>query len=154
MKTYELKREQFLPIPIHEAWAFFSDPRNLSKITPASLDFRIISTVPQVVHEGLTIEYRVRPLFGIPMTWVSLIKEIQAPYQFVDEQIQGPYAFWHHRHTFQEVQGGVIAADYVRYRLPAGILSDWLNAMIVAKQLKQIFDYRQEVLTQYFPNRG
>jgi len=36
-----LKQEQFLPIPIDEAWSFFSTPKNLNKITPDDMVFEI-----------------------------------------------------------------------------------------------------------------
>ena len=75
MRTFE--RKQFLGIPIEQAWEFISNPNNLARITPISLDFRIVSRVPDQIHEGLLIEYRVRPLLGIQVKWVSVINNIQ-----------------------------------------------------------------------------
>lgn len=143
-------RQQFLPIKIKEAWSFISNPRNLARITPASLDFRIISDVPEKMYDGLTIEYKVRPLLGIPVTWVSLIKDIQEPYRFTDEQIKGPYAFWSHQHVLKEVSGGVMMEDVIHYAPPLDAFFPWLNQSIVLPQLNRIFDYRRQVLSVFF----
>src|SRR5690349_18044510 len=113
MRVFE--RSQHLPISLIQAWKFFSHPKNLSRITPSSLDFRIVSEVPEEIFEGLKVEYRVRPLLGIPMTWVSLSKDVKPPYQFADEQIKGPYAYWRHVHQFQETKEGVLMNDLIHY---------------------------------------
>lgn len=150
MRRYQFIRKQFLPIEIQEAWAFFSDPRNLVKITPATLDFKIISEVPDYVYNGLKVEYRVRPLLGIPIKWVSLIKDIKVNEQFVDEQLQGPYRYWHHFHHFYEVPKGVMMEDIIDYEIPFGNIFPWLNEAIVLKELDRIFDYRRETLMVLF----
>lgn len=152
MNRYIFERKQFLPISIDQAWNFFSDPRNLARITPTSLDFQIISTLPEGFFEGLIIEYRIKPFCGIPIKWVSLIKDIKAPYEFIDFQEKGPYHYWHHRHRFQEVPGGVIMEDIIHYELPLKWLSSWLNEIFIVKQLNQIFDFRYQTLSKYnFP---
>lgn len=148
MRTFQ--REQFLPISINQAWEFISNPRNLARITPASLDFRIVSQVPDRMYNGLTIEYKVRPLFGIPVTWVSLIKDIQEPYRFTDEQTKGPYAFWSHAHILSEAPGGVMMQDVIQYTPPFDGILPWLNKRVVEPQLKEIFNYRAQTLKQLF----
>lgn len=150
MSQYVFSQEQFLSISIQKAWDFFSDPRNLAQITPPSLDFRIISKVPDKVFEGLTIEYRVKPLLGVPVKWISVIKDVNAPYEFVDIQISGPYRYWHHKHHFQEVTGGVLMKDVINYELPLEWFAPWLNNLIVSRQLKQIFDYRHQTIGKLF----
>ncbi len=150
MSRHVFERKQFIPIPLEKAWAFFSDPRNLSRITPPALDFRIVSKVPEQVVDGLTIEYRVRPMLGIPTKWVSLIKDIKAPYQFVDVQVKGPYRYWHHLHRFNEALGGVMMEDIIHYEAPMEWLFPWINGAIVVRQLNGIFDYRSKTLKQLF----
>lgn len=148
MRTYE--REQFLAVSIEEAWDFISNPQNLTRITPASLDFQIVSQVPERIHEGLTIEYRVRPLFGIAVKWVSVIKNIRQPYAFTDEQVQGPYRHWKHTHILKEAPGGVIMEDKIVYAPPLDGICPWINTLIVLPQLNRIFDFRSETLGQLF----
>lgn len=101
-KLHHLERQQFLPIPVQEAWSFFSSPENLARITPPEMGFVIRAPFPgNAIHAGQLITYTIRPLLRIPMTWVTLITEVDEPSSFTDTQKKGPYAIWHHHHTFE-----------------------------------------------------
>ncbi len=145
-----IRQSQRLKIPLDKAWEFLSNPRNLSTITPPELGFEITSEVPEKIYPGLLISYKVRPLFGVPMTWVSEIKHMKEPYYFVDEQIKGPYKFWHHQHWLKEIPGGVEMSDEVNYIMPFGPLGSVIHPLIVKSQLEKIFGYRRAVLAQRF----
>jgi ligand-binding SRPBCC domain-containing protein len=148
MRLHVLERTQRLPMALDEAWAFFTDPRNLAVITPPEMGFEVRSALPGQVYAGMIITYRVRPLLGVPVTWVTEITHVREHEYFVDEQRFGPYRFWHHQHLFREVAGGVEARDIVHYALPpgGGVARRWL----VAPKLEQIFDYRRKVLQDRF----
>jgi ligand-binding SRPBCC domain-containing protein len=136
-------------MPIEAAWSFFSDPRNLTRITPASLRLEITSELPEQIHPGLIITYRVRPLFGIPVTWITEITHVVKPYLFVDEQRAGPYRFWHHQHLFKEVPNGIEMKDVVHYSILFEPLGTLINSLYVAGQLRGIFDYRRQYLEEF-----
>lgn len=148
MKLYKLETVQRIPVPVAEAWEFFSDPANLAAITPRDLGFEVTSELPERMHPGMIVTYRVRPLFGVPLTWITEITHVVEPYLFVDEQRFGPYRLWHHQHHFREVEGGVEMRDVVHYALPPGgaVVHPWL----VRPRLKQIFDFRREVLDRRY----
>ena len=153
MKVYRLKRIQKIPVPIKEAWNFFSDPRNLSKITPGSLDFQIIdgsSDISEKVYQGMIIQYRIKPLLGIPVTWVTEIARVDEPNVFIDVQKSGPYRFWHHQHIFKEIEGGTEMTDLVHYAVPFGIPGRIVEKLIIRKQLKMIFDFRKNYLIERY----
>jgi len=151
MKVYSLSREQFLPISLSEAWKFFSDPGNLAKITPESMSFQVLTQLNGApIHEGMQIEYRIKPLLGIPMKWVTIIGKVKDRELFVDTQKKGPYALWEHTHTFKEVSGGVQMTDELRYALPLGVLGIIAHAVFVKNELKNIFDFRFATLEKYF----
>ena len=134
-----------------ECWSFFSNPANLSEITPPALRFTVLSELPAQVHPGLMIRYRVSPFAGIPMTWLTEITQVQEPHYFVDEQRVGPYRIWHHEHFFRALGAGETEVrDLVHYVPPFGILGGLLNRLIIARQLAQIFDYREEQLIRLF----
>ncbi len=139
-----------LPIGLAEAWEFFSDPRNLERITPPSLGIEITSDLPPRMHPGMIVTYRVRPLLGIPVQWVTEITHVREPNLFVDEQRFGPYRFWHHQHHFREVEGGVEAADLVHYSLPFGPVGRLLGGGTVRRQLGEIFAFRRRFLEERF----
>ena len=151
MKKYELYRETVLPITMLAAWDFFSNPANLSKITPAEMDFKVVSKdLPTHIHNGLVIEYVVRPLAGVPLKWLSQISSVNAPHSFVDEQLKGPYAYWHHEHTFEEKDGKVLMKDKVTYAVPFCIIGQLANKLIVKSKLAEIFDYRTKMILEIF----
>ena len=66
--------------------------------------------------------YTVRPLFNIPVSWMTEITHVERHKFFVDEQRKGPYQLWHHQHHFKTVEGGVEMTDLVHYRLPFSFL--------------------------------
>ncbi len=146
--------EQFLPIKIHEAWDFLSNPANLSRITPEGMGFEILGEVPEEAYPGLIVEYRVRPLFGIPVRWTTEITHVEAPYYFVDEQRSGPYAFWHHKHFLEEWEGGVMMKDLIHYRMPFGPIGDLVHPILVRPKLKEIFGTRRRVFQTFFEERA
>ncbi len=147
MRIYQLERRQVVPMSLVECWRFFSDPRNLEKITPPSMNFVIKRALAAEVYPGLMIEYIVSPLFGIPLTWLTEIVHVDPPHRFVDEQRAGPYRLWHHEHSFRALpEGGTELHDLVTYVPPLGPLGALLNRLVIRPQLERIFDYRREHL--------
>jgi ligand-binding SRPBCC domain-containing protein len=145
-RTYQLMREQWLPKPIEEAFAFFSRPENLGEITPPWLSFHIVRTDPQL-HAGSLIEYKLR-VRGLPMRWTSEIAVWEPPYRFVDDQIYGPYKLWHHEHTFASENGGTRIGDHVDYALPFGVLGQIAHRVMVRRDVENIFKFRQQRLEE------
>lgn len=155
MAQYVLERSQLLPITLDEAWAFFSTPKNLARITPPDMGFVIREPFDNApAHAGQRITYTVKPLLGIPLTWVTLIEDVQAPHRFVDTQLKGPYKRWWHLHTFEAVEGGVLMRDRVEYELPLGPLGDIAHGIFVKQRLEHIFAFRNKTLEQLFPGAG
>ncbi|MDO3379290.1 SRPBCC family protein [Geoalkalibacter halelectricus] len=150
MKIHRLFFRQRLPVDPDSCWTFFSDPANLREITPPSLDLRVTSTLLPRMHAGMIICYRIRPLAGMALTWVTEITQVREPFFFVDEQRFGPYRFWHHQHHFRPVTGGVEMDDEVHYALPLGWLGAAANQLLVRRRLEHIFSYRREILCRRF----
>lgn len=150
MKLSRLSRVQYFPISIEQAWHFFSNPSNLSEITPSWLCFKLAQKVPENIHAGMIISYKLKPFPHIPVTWVTEITHIRKPEFFVDEQRFGPYKFWHHQHLFKTHGDGTEMTDIVHYAMSYGILGDLINRHIVSPRLENIFDYRYEKLKRIF----
>ena len=150
MSFYSLKTEQNLPISLQEAWDFFSSPKNLSKITPKHIGFIITNQPSETMFEGQIITYKVSPLLGVKINWMTEITTVKDNEYFIDEQRFGPYSLWHHRHHFYEIDGGIKMIDEVNYKLPFGFLGSVAHRLFVRKKLKSIFEYREKVLIEMF----
>lgn len=154
MKVYQLKRKQFLPISLDEAWGFFSSPRNLAVITPSKLDFKILYISGEgKVYAGQIIRYKITILPGIRVDWMTEITHVKEPFHFIDEQRFGPYALWHHQHHFKEVTDGVEMTDELHYAIPFGWMGQLANWIFVKREVNSIFDYRSAILKKYFIQR-
>ncbi len=153
MPIYTLHRTQTVRMSLEACWGFFSDPRNLEKITPPSLGFQIKSELPAEVYPGLMIQYTVSPLFGIPITWLTEIVQVNKPHHFADEQRVGPYRLWHHEHFFRALsEEETEVRDLVHYVPPFGPLGAILNGFIIRRQLAAIFDFRARQMSAGAPN--
>lgn len=154
MSSYILKRTQKLPISLAEAWEFFSQPKNLGEITPAYMNFKTLSdSFSDKVYAGQIITYKVSPVLGIPLFWMTEITHLKEQEYFIDEQRFGPYALWHHLHRFEETSDGVIMTDVVNYKLPLGIFGSLAHKLFVKRQVEEIFSYREQILEQKFGKR-
>ena len=150
LKLYNFEEHMLLKTTLDEAWSFFSDPRNLPKITPPSLGFRFLSNPPPETYAGLIIHYSVSPLLGVPLQWVTEISHCIEREMFVDEQRFGPYRFWHHQHRFSETPDGVVMQDTVHYALYGDPFSRPIHQLVVRPQVEAIFKFRKEALKEFF----
>jgi len=145
---YKLHRSTIVSTPIAIVWDFIASPRNLNRITPDNMKFEILTVLPEVMYNGLLIEYRVKiPLFG-RWRWLTEIKHIREGHSFVDEQREGPYKFWYHYHEILPHNNGTRIIDHVTYQMPFRWIGTLVNTWIVKNQLEAVFDFREESFQQ------
>ena len=138
-----------MPQPIEEVFIFFEKPENLEKLTPSNLGFKILTPSPISMNVGRLIDYTIR-IFGINFHWRTLITDYVQNIKFVDEQLKGPYSYWHHAHTFESSNDGTFINDKVTYALPFGIFGRIAHRLFIKRSLNNIFDYRVKVINQMF----
>jgi ligand-binding SRPBCC domain-containing protein len=144
MRIHILQREQHLRGATPEqVFPFFADARNLEAITPPLLRFRVVTPDPIEMRVGTLIQYRLR-LHGLPLSWLTSIQAWEPPHRFVDVQIRGPYALWHHTHTFTPAAEGTVMRDTVRYAIGFGPLGELADRLLVQRDLRAIFDFRAQ----------
>ena len=153
MRLFMLAREQWIPRPVQDVFAFFADAKNLGAITPFWLSFRILSTEPIAMRTGAQIVYSLR-WHRFPVRWVTEIRRWDPPDSFVDVQLEGPYRLWHHTHIFRSVEGGTLMGDRVRYALPLGLAGRLAHACVVKADLNAIFDYRAKTISDLLGARA
>jgi ligand-binding SRPBCC domain-containing protein len=142
---HRLERRQHLDNPVDAVFAFFAQAHNLQRITPPWLRFELLSPEPIEMRVGTLIDYRLH-VHRVPVRWTSEIAEWVPGRGFVDRQLRGPYGLWHHRHSFEPDGSGTVVRDEVRYAMPLGRLGDVAHLLFVRRDLKRIFDYRQEAV--------
>jgi ligand-binding SRPBCC domain-containing protein len=148
---HRLQASQFIKSDLTTVWKFISAPGNLAKITPAYMGISILDKhAVEAMYAGQIIEYRITPIAGIKMSWVSEITHVREKEYFVDEQRYGPYAFWHHQHFLKEVPGGVEMIDILHYKIPFGFLGRIVNQLFVKPRLNGIFEFRRNTIDRLF----
>jgi len=146
MKTFKHESSVWIPRPLDEVFAFFSDAHNLEILTPPWLKFEVLTPRPIDLAVGVTIDYRLR-IHGVPIRWRSEIATWEPPHRFVDKQVRGPYRLWDHEHRFREERGGTVSEDRVLYAVPGGTL---MNRLFVARDVEQTFAFRSKKLRELF----
>ena len=150
MKIYCLHTKQILKnTDLEKAWKFFSNPKNLNKITPESMNFKILDEVAEDIYPGMLIKYKIQPFLFFQTQWITEITACKKNEYFIDEQRFGPYKFWHHLHKFEQINNDVLMRDELNYILPAGLFH-FLISSIVSKKIHKIFNYRYEKLEELF----
>ncbi len=148
-----LRAEQVVPVGVEEAWAFFSDARNLAKLMPPHMALTLVDVDEGPVHEGQIIVFRVKlgPMVWAP--WVSEITRVVDGREFVDDQRVGPYAFWHHRHVVEPAPGGdgTLLKDIVRYHVGYGPIGSMMEALFIDRMVDGIFEHRKRAMDELFP---
>jgi ligand-binding SRPBCC domain-containing protein len=148
---HKLERTQVVPIALRAAFDFFSNPRNLERLTPDIVHFQFLKPPPEKVAPGTILEYWLR-LYGVPIKWRTRIESVEAPTRFIDVQDKGPYAMWRHIHSFREVDADhTEILDQVEFAMPLGLLGELAYRILVAGSLQQIFDFREAALRRIFP---
>ncbi|MEP6645307.1 MAG: SRPBCC family protein [Acidobacteriaceae bacterium] len=149
MTPFVFRAEQFVPKPLKEVFAYFSEAKNLQQLTPPWLHFHILSVDPEPARKGTLIQYSLRWRI-FPIHWTTEIKEWEPPNGFVDVQLKGPYKLWHHEHRFVAEANGTRIMDEVQYELPLGSLGRLAHTLKVKKDVETIFAYREKMVRELF----
>ncbi len=151
MAFYQIIKTQKVPATLQQVWDFISSPINLKEITPSYMGFVVTSSNGnEKMYPGMIISYKVKPLLGLSLNWLTEITQVKEHAYFIDEQRAGPYAMWHHQHKIEAIEGGVLMTDIVTYKPPMGILGVIANKLFIKKQLQEIFDYRTTAMEKKF----
>jgi ligand-binding SRPBCC domain-containing protein len=153
MRIFTLVREQVLPGTPEAVFPFFADARNLEAITPPLLGFAVVTPGPIPMRVGTLIQYRLR-LRGLRFDWLTSIQEWDPPHRFVDVQVRGPYALWHHTHEFAAHADGTLMRDTVRYAVGFGPLGALAARAFVHRDVSAIFDFRRDAVVAQLRGGG
>lgn len=86
--------------PLEEVVRFHRRAASLAVLTPAALGLRIVQG-PETLSEGDEVAFSFW-LGPLALRWRARIEEV-SDNGFADRQIEGPFRYWVHRHTFSPV---------------------------------------------------
>ena len=152
VKTWRLRASLWVPQPPEEVFPFFADARNLEQLTPPWLSFSILTKGNIEMGVGSLIDYRIK-IHGMPLRWRTRIARWEPDRLFADEQLRGPYALWHHTHTFTPCDGGTVLGDDVLMRPKGGPLAGLVMKFFVRRDVRRIFEFRAQKMTELFGGR-
>lgn len=150
---YLLRAEQALRAPSDALFAFFSRAENLGLLTPASLRYELLGTIPRDMAPGITLDYRLR-IAGIPLRWRTRIEHWADGALFIDSQERGPFRTWWHEHHFRRSEIGTVMEDRIHYTLPLGPLGRLGHRILVAPALRRLFAARDDAFRLRFGGTG
>ncbi len=137
------KRSILINAPIETVWQFHERPDILDLLTPPWQPVQIVRREGGLGVGAIT-EFRL--ILGvIPIRWLAYHTECEAPYLFVDKQIEGPLKSWIHRHEFTRENQKTRLTDKINDELPGGMLAEFLLGWWVNSRLEAMFEYRHQV---------
>ncbi|MEM8582811.1 MAG: SRPBCC family protein [Bacteroidota bacterium] len=151
MPTYYMEYRQVVEYPRQQVWNFFSQPSNLSVLSPPDAGIKVVAPDKDTsMYPGIIVQLQMGPAWAPKLNWFSEITQIQEPDYFIDIQLSGPFANWHHEHRFVALgpnQTEII--DRLHYTPPLGPLGAVANWIFVKAQLRRVFTYRQKVTEDF-----
>ena len=140
--------EQWIPKPKEEVFSFFSEVKNLERVTPPSFHLKTRISIETMGKDTL-VSHKLR-VNGIPICWQSLITEWNPPHQFTDIQKKGPFKKWNHTHSFKDLAGGTLITDQVDLEIPFGIFGYTLAGWKIFRDVEKIFTFRHKTIRKIY----
>jgi ligand-binding SRPBCC domain-containing protein len=118
------ERSVEIPAPAGELFRFHENPRNISKIAPASLRVESVEC-EEAARKGGIFKIRASQ-FGLPIRWTGKWEAVESPRLLLDIALDSPFAVWRHSHIFKDTPGGCRMTDRVEFLLKGG----WAGGLV------------------------
>jgi uncharacterized protein (TIGR01777 family) len=139
-----LERASRFPCSADAAFAWHERPGAFERLTPPWEHAEVVERTGGIKDGG-----RVVVRVGAPMAlrWVARHRDYQAGRQFVDEQVEGPFARWVHLHRFDpDGPSACIITDRIDYSPPLGAVGAAGEPFLIRPRLERMLGYRHELL--------
>lgn len=128
--------------PVAAVFAFHERDDALPRLSPPFPPVRVVSRQGGI-RTGAVVDLRIGPI-----RWLAAHTAYDPPRLFIDEQVEGPFASWVHRHEFEAVDAHTTRlTDRVTFTLPGGPFANALLGGLVAWSLVPMFRYRHAATT-------
>lgn len=122
---------------------------DLHKISiAASKEEAIAGTTSGLINKDETVTWRAKHLFKV-RKFTSKIVEMEPPFQFTDEMIQGDFKSYKHQHVLKPAENGTILIDKISFESPFGIIGKLFNRLYLASYLTKLLANRNKVIKEY-----
>jgi uncharacterized protein len=142
-RSFELSSD--LPASADSAYAWHGRPGAFERLTPPWESVRVIERSGTLEQGRVVLDVPVGPL---RQHWVARHRDGVRGREFVDEQVEGPFASWVHTHRFEPLTADRCRlVDQIRYELPFGALGA-LASGPVEHRLRRTLRYRHALLQE------
>jgi ligand-binding SRPBCC domain-containing protein len=132
----EYSRSVVIDAPVGRVFAFHERADALELLSPAFPPVRVLRRTGGI-ERGALVEIQMGPV-----RWVALHTAFERDRLFVDEQVEGPFARWIHRHEFEDMGGRTRLTDRIEFGLPGGGVVERLFGWAVTFGLDAMFRRR------------
>jgi ligand-binding SRPBCC domain-containing protein len=141
METFE-KRSP-MPVSARELYDWHMQPGAFETLVPPWQNVEVLQQ-PDQLEEGARLIMKLY-MGPVGIRWVAHHREFIEGRQFVDEQLEGPFAQWVHTHRFEpDGPDQSILVDHIDYELPFGMLGRVAGGWINRRMLDKMFEYRHD----------
>lgn len=141
-------RQVLVNAPVDVVFAFHEREDALPLLSPAFPPVRVVERTGGI-EPGARVELRIGGL----VRWVARHTTFERNRLFIDEQIEGPFRLWVHRHEFEPNGGATRLTDRITYEVPGGALVNRVAAWLLMPGLRQMFRHRHRVTKMWCEHR-
>lgn len=122
---------------------------NLHRISTEATNEKAIDGVMNgLISKNETVTWQAKHLFKTRQ-FTAKITEMNSPYFFVDEMIQGDFKSFYHEHHFKATENGTIMIDLLNFETPYGTIGKIINMLFLRSYLEKFLIKRNEVIKDY-----
>ena len=131
-----------MPASADELFAYHARPGAFGRLAPPWQRLDVLEESGDVTGGRVAFDVWVGP---VRRRWLAEMGSAIPGRQFVDRQLEGPFASWEHVHRFVPIdEGRSELIDHIEYSLPAGGLTDAVGEGPARKTLSRLFRFRHE----------
>jgi hypothetical protein len=136
----EFTRTLELPVDRTALFDWHERPGAFERLSPSWEQIEVLERSGGI-RDGGTLRMAMRrgPL---RVEWLARHLGYEHGYKFEDIAERGPFARWHHVHSFADTDGGARLTDHVDYALPLAPFGRWLGGRFAARELERMFRQR------------
>jgi uncharacterized protein len=132
--------------PLDKVFAWHMREGAFERLKPPWEQFEVTGRSGSIQNNGIVkLRTKIGPL---TMKWIVRHAEYIPEKQFKDIQIKGVFPSFVHSHLFERFGSSCILEDRIDYSLPAGRMGRLAARRFMDKNLRKIFDYRHQTISQ------